>query len=196
MGLLSDLRYGVLSLARKPGFTLVALLTLALGIGANTAIFSVVNGVLLRPLPFKDPDRLVLLWEGRPHSGWDQLPASYPNFSDLREQARSFEGMAAFFSFADTAFNLSPGEQPERAQAAYVTGNRCEQLGVRPQVGRSFRTQDDRPGAARVAILSDGLWRRRFGADPAMVGNSIPLDGQSTLVVGVMPRGFTFPRYP
>ena len=194
--LLADFRHGLTTLARRPWFTAIAVLTLALGIGANSAIFSVVSGVVLRPLPFKDPDRLMLLWESRPEQGMEQLPVSYPNFTDWQARSRGFEGMAAFFSFNNTTFNLASGEEPERVQAAYVTGNLFPLLGVSPARGRGFLPEEDRPGAARVVLLSDGLWRRRFGSDPAIAGKAIQLDGQGYQVVGVMPRGFAFPRFP
>jgi putative ABC transport system permease protein len=193
---LFDLRYASRALAKKPGFTAIAVLTLALGIGANTAIFSVANGILLRPLPFGDADRLVLLWQSKPESGWNQLPVSYPNFSDWKERSQSFDGMAAFFSYADSTFNLSEGEEPERVQAAYVTANLFSQLGARPERGRGFLPEEDRRGSSPVVVLGDGLWKRRFGSDPAIVGKSIQLDGESHRVVGIMPRSFTFPRFP
>jgi len=193
---LADLRYALRALAKRPGFTSIAVLTLALGIGANTAIFSVANGILLRPLPFGDADRLVLLWQSKPESGWERLPVSYPNFSDWRERSHSFDGMAAFFSYADSTFNLSEGEEPERVQAAYVTANLFSQLGVRPERGRVFLPEEDRRGASRVVVLGGGLWQRRFGSDPGIVGKSIQLDGESHLVVGIMPRSFSFPRFP
>src|SRR5205823_2217445 len=130
--LLQDLRYGIRTLFKSRGFTAVAVLALALGIGANTAIFSVVNAVLLRPLPFKDPDRLVLLWGNKPQTGWPQLPFSFPNYTDVKEQNRTFKDLGAWSSYNDTRFNLTGGEEPEQVQSAFVSANIFSILGVSP----------------------------------------------------------------
>src|SRR5689334_15362650 len=134
---IQDFRYGVRMLAKNPGFTAVAVLTLALGIGANSAIFGVVDAILLRPLPFKDPGRLVTVWSSRPQKGWPQLPASFPDFMDWKAQSHVFEDMAAFFSYANTTFNLTGGSEPERLQAAFVSGSFFSVLGVKPVWGRT-----------------------------------------------------------
>ncbi len=185
-----DLRYGLRMLRKKPGFTAVAVLALALGIGANTAIFSVVNTVLLRPLPYRDAGRLVWLWETNQTSGIKQEPASLPNFDDWRNQNKSFEGMAAFLK---SALNLTGESEPERIPCLYVTANFFSVLGVEPVLGRSFKPEENKPGNHRVVILSNELWRRRFGANPQIVGQSITFNGNPYTVVGVMPPGFKNP---
>src|SRR5205085_1352292 len=148
------------------GFTAVAVIALALGIGANTAIFSVVEAVLLRPLPFPDPDRLVLIWQTKPQSGWPQLPFSFPNYTDLKEQDReqsgAFEDIAAWSSYADTRFNLSDENKPEKVQAALVSAEFFPVIGVKPILGRAFLPEEDRPGGERVVVISNSLWKRRF----------------------------------
>jgi putative ABC transport system permease protein len=182
-----DVRFGVRMLLKKPVFTAIAVLALALGAGANTAIFSVVNGVLLRPLPYKDPDKLVRLGE------WSkQVPSmsiSYPNFKDWRERNRVFEGLAAT---QFDSYNLTGGDEPERLQGRNVSYNFFDVLGVVPAVGRSFRSDEDRAGAPRVTVLSHGLWQRRFGGDRKIVGKSVALNGESYTVVGVLPQDYRF----
>ena len=186
-GLRQDIRFGFRMLLKRPGFTAVAMLALALGTGANTAIFSVVNGVLLRPLPFKDPDRLVRLSE------WSkQVPAmsiSYPNFKDWREQNRVFDGIAAT-QFG--SYNLTGTGEAERLPGRNVSWNFFDVLGVRPALGRTFRVDEDRAGAARVCVIADGLWRSRFSADAKVVDRAITLNGESYTVVGVLPAAFPF----
>ena len=186
-GLREDIRFAFRILLKRPGFTAVALLALALGTGANTAIFSVVNGVLLRPLPFQEPDRLVRLSE------WTkQVPnmsISYPNFKDWREQNRVFDGIAATQS---ASYNLTGADEPERLQGRNVSWDFFDVLGVRPALGRTFRADEDRAGAARVCVISDGLWRRRFAADGMVVGRAVTLSGESYTVVGVLPAGYRF----
>ncbi len=178
-----DLRYGGRSLLRNPGFTLVAVITLALGIGANTAIFSVVNAVLLRPLGYRDADRLVTLL----HDGTD--PVAVANYIDWRDQSRSFEAMGA----ADYwSANLTGGDVPEHVLGLKVTQNLLPMLGVRPLLGRLFAPGEDRIGSDHEAILSYRLWQRRFNGDAGILGKSITLSGQAFTVVGVMPAGFKF----
>ncbi|MGH9777491.1 MAG: ABC transporter permease [Candidatus Acidiferrales bacterium] len=184
-----DLRYGARQLLRSPGFTAVAVLTLALGIGANTAIFSVANAVLLQPLPYKEPDRLVRLWESNPGRNWPFFSASAPNFNDWVQQNQSFEPLAA--TEGDT-FNLTGDGEPERLLGRRVTGNFFPLLGVEPALGRNFTPEEDQPGSARVVILSHGLWQRRFGADPRVLGRALRLDGEPYEVVGVLPPTFRF----
>jgi len=186
--LLQDLRYGVRMLSKNPGFTFVAVFTLALGIGANSAIFSVVNAVLLRPLRFKDPEQLVRIWEKLPQGGTGSV--SVPNLKDWREQNDVLAGMAAY-SFVN--FNLQSQDSPERISGAAVTGDFFDVMGVAPQLGRTLRAGEDQPGAHRVVVLGHQLWQRNFGADPQIVGKRIPVNGEDFTVVGVMSPGFSFP---
>jgi predicted permease len=181
--LLQDLKYGLRMLAKSPGFTAVAVLTLALGIGANTAIFSVVNGVLLRPLPYPEPDRLVQVYERS--AQFNEMSVSYPNFRDWERMNRSFAGMAAY---RGESFNSAGTGQPEHIPGAVVAANFFSVLGVKPLQGRTFTPDEDRQGANPVAIVSEGLWKRRFGGDTAVLGKSLVLDGQVYTVVGVVPR--------
>jgi putative ABC transport system permease protein len=184
--LLQDIRYGARVLAKHRAFTVVAVLTLALGIGANTAIFSVVNELLLRPLPFRDADRLVMLWEVTPE-GRHQNTTSRANFLAWREQSKSFEGMAAF---SDQRLNLTGAGEPEEVAVQFATPNLFQVLGVEPILGRRLTEDDGRADAAPVAVLSYGLWQRRFGADPRIVGKPITLNSVPFTVVGVLPQGF------
>jgi putative ABC transport system permease protein len=180
--LAQDLRYARRALQRAPGFTAVAVLTLALGIGGTTAIFSAVDAVLLRPLPFPDSDRLVFVWARSEGSG--QMAASWPEFVDWRTQARSFSEMAVL---RGQSVNLSGSGEPERLIGAFVTARLFPLLGAKPQLGRTFEPAETEVGSAQpVAVLSDGLWRRRFGADPGILGRSLLLNGQPLTVVGVM----------
>ena len=189
--LLQDVRYGIRMLAKSAGFTAVVVITLALGIGANTAIFSMVNGVLIERLPFKDPGRLFTLWERNLNMGYEQNAPAAANFRDWRDRNRVFEHMAAFD--ASRTFNLAGGGNPERVDGAAVSPVLFELLGVEPVWGRTFSTREDQPGGDQVVLLSYSLWQRRFGADRAVVGRSIMLDGRSCTVIGVMPPGFQFP---
>ena len=174
-----DVRFGVRMLLKKPVFTAVAVIALALGAGANTAIFSVVNGVLLRPLPYKDPDKLVRIGE------WSkQVPGmsiSYPNFKDWRERNRVFDGLAAT---QFDSYNLTGGDEPERLQGRNVSFNFFDVLGVVPAAGRSFRADEDKAGAP--------LWQRRFGSDRKIVGKALVLNGESYTVVGVLPADYRY----
>jgi predicted permease len=181
--LLQDLRYAVRMLRKNPGFTAVAALTLALGIGANTAIFSVVNAVLLRPYPYKDQDRLVWLWETRLPEV-PRFPPSPANFLDWQKQNTVFEQLEAV-NVRD--FNLIGGAYPERIRGMLITHGLFSLLGVRPQIGRDFFPDEDQPGHSNVAILSHELWERRFGGDPNILNQSILLDDQQFTVIGVMP---------
>ena len=180
-----DLRYAFRVLAARPGFTAVAILTLALGIGANTAIFTVVNAVLLRPLPFREPDRLMLVIERT--GQFPTLTTSWQNYVDWRDQTRSFESFGAFRPLVMT---IGGGSEPERVPAKMISASLLPALGVSPIVGRGFTIDDDRPGAAGVVLLSDALWRRRFGAAPDAVGRALTLDSQSYTIVGVLPPLF------
>ena len=183
--LLQDVRYGARVLVKSPGFTLVTILVLALGIGAISAIFSVVNGVLLRPLPYKTADRLVFLSE------WSQqvpnMSVSYPNFEDWRRETRTMEGMAAFRS---TGLILTGGSEPERLTGREVSHNFFTVLGTAPTIGRTFLPEEDKPGGQRTVILSHGLWQRRFGGDPKIVGQPLTLSDESHTIIGVLPQEF------
>ncbi len=183
-----DLRYTARTLARTPGFTAVAILVLALGIGANTAVFSVTDYVLIRPLPFPSPDRLVSLWETLP--GYSRMELSPANFRDWKSMNSVFEQMGAFTGFPA---NLLGQGAPEREQGAAVTGDLFPLLGVQPLLGRSISKSDDRDGAPRTAVLSYGLWQREFGGDAGVLGRKLDLDGTRHVVIGVMPPGFHFP---
>jgi putative ABC transport system permease protein len=181
--LLQDLRHGARSLRRSPGFTAVAVIALALGIGANTAVFSVVNAVLLRPLAYRDPGRLVTLLHGGSN------PVAVANYLDWRDQSRSFETMAAADYWRP---NLTGIDSPEHLYGLKVTGNLLPMLGIQPLLGRLFVRGEDEPGAEHETILSYGLWQRRFNGDPGVLGRLVTLDGEGYRVVGVMPQGFHF----
>lgn len=186
---LQDLRHGARSWAKSPGFTLVAAGTLALGIGANTAIFSVVNGILLRPFPFSEPDRLVVVWERNLGRGFPYMNVSPPNFADWKVRSESLQSMAAFTTRDVTLL----AETPERVRAGQVSATLFPLLGVSPLAGRFFLPEEDRPGGRRVAIVSHGFWQRRFGGRSGVSGRELPLDGEPHTVVGIMPPGFSFP---
>src|SRR5262249_29046302 len=186
--ILQDLRYGLRMLAKKPGFAVVAVFTLALGIGANSAIFSVVNGVLLRPMPLEAPDRLIKIWESLPSGG--QGTASAPNLRDWREQNTVFNGIAAY-QFSN--FNLRGQESPEQLSGATVSPNFFDVVGVRPRLGRAFQTGEDEAGRHRVALLSHRLWQRAFGGDAGGVGKGVPLNGEKYTGIGVAPAEFSLP---
>ena len=178
---IQDARYGIRMLGRSPGFTMAALLTLALGIGGTTAIFSIVNAVLLRPLPYAQPERLVVVGDRDDDGGQGNM--GFTTFVDYRERSQTFESMALMRSWQPTLF--ANGEA-ERLAAVRVGWNFFSMLGVKPALGRDFLEEEDRPGRWRVVILSDGLWRRRFGADPAVIGRAITLNDVTFQVVGVM----------
>jgi len=186
-----DLRYGARMLMKQPGFTLIAVLTLALGIGANTTIFSVVNAVLLRPIPFPDPDRLVMIWQTRVDNPENLNIVSAPNYLDWQRQNDVFERMALFDS-AGKGYNLSGGGEPERVSGVRVSWGFFDVLGVKPRMGRAFLPEEETPGKHRVVVLSDGLWRSRYGADPALLGQTIKVDSEDFTVLGVMPPEFQF----
>jgi predicted permease len=185
--LINDLRYATRVLVKSPGFTVVALLTLALSIGANTAIFSVINAMLLRPLPFEKPDQLIQVQ--RSNSG---PTVNIPEFLYVQKQNRSFSGVTTYDTLG-SGFNLTGDGTPERITGSRVSQSFFSVFSVRPQQGRDFLPEEDRPNAAKAVILSDGLWRRRFGADPSLVGKAIPLNGESYTVVGIMPGSFRYP---
>lgn len=190
--LVRDLRYSFRSLSRSPGLALAALLALGLGVGATAAIYTVVDAVLLEPLPYPEPDELVILIDSNPEAGFPRFAASPPNYADWKEQARSFEAMAAL-SRANLVLN-APGADPERISGARVSDGFFAALGREPLHGRRFTPEEDLPGGEPVAILGHGLWTRRFGGDPGIVGRTVTVDGEARRVVGVMPEGFQFPR--
>ena len=181
--LIQDARYGLRMLARSPGFTAVAVLTLALGVGANAAIFSVVSGVLLKPLAYREPERIVTIL----HHGWN--PAAPADFLDWRAQSRSFERMAAAEAWGGT---LTGGDRPEAIPGIRLGEGMFQILGVEPLVGRTFQAEDFKPGNDRVLVLGYPVWQRRFGGDPNVAGRAVTLNGESYTVVGVMPPQFRF----
>src|SRR5919205_1639134 len=187
--LLQDVKFGARMLRKRPGFTAVAVLTLALGIGANTAIFSLVNAVLLRPLPYPEPERLVMLWEDAARIGFPKNTPAPANYVDWKSQTKSFEGVAATMW---ATFNLTGYGEPLKVNGHAVTADLFNVLGVRPALGRGFNADEEKTGSDRVVILSDGLWRDTFGGDPAIVGRDILMSGEKYTVVGVMPREFQY----
>jgi len=185
--LLQDVRYAARALARRPSFTAVAVLTLALGIGANTAIYSVLQAVLFDPLPFREPDRLVRIWESRPDRGWNRASFTRANFWDMKARNRTFEGLGAF---RGASMTLGGFDYPEQVSAGFVSAGFFRILGVTPVAGRTFAESESEPdGDNRVALLGHQLWRARFGGDPTLVGRAITLDGEPYTVVGVLPPG-------
>ena len=187
---LQDFRYAVRQYRKSLGFTAVAVVTLALGIGANTAIFSVVNGVLLRPLAFKDPDRLVRVWHVPPPKsfpGMTTFSVSAANYLDWERQNHVFERMAIYTYHG---FTLTGGDKPEQVDACAATSGFFATLGMQPVLGRVFTPEEDQPGRSNVVVLSHRLWQEHFGSNPAIVGQNIKMDGQSYLVAGVMPASF------
>ena len=188
--LLQDLRYAARVLLKQPGFAAVAVVTLALGVGANTAIFWVVNAALLRSLPFRDPERLVQVWETTRQRDFGQREASYPDFLDWR-RGEAFESAAGY---APSFFTLAGEGGPERVRGAAVTANFFDTLGVKPARGRTFLEGEDAPGGGCVLLLSQGLWQRRYGGDEHVLGQPVATDGGSCTVVGVLPAGFSFAK--
>ena len=194
-----DIRFGVRMLVSRPGFTALAVLILALGIGANTAMFSLVHGVLLKPLPFREPDRLVQIWETNPLRNWTHATASPANLLDWQSRNRVFEDIAFYPGMDDKTPMYANGtlaaadSDPERLRSVQVSTNFFSVLGVSPVLGRAFEPAESQTGRHRVLILSDALWRSRYNADPAIVGRTITLNGRPFQVVGVMPAAFRFP---
>ncbi|HXJ55851.1 MAG TPA: ABC transporter permease [Verrucomicrobiae bacterium] len=183
-----DLKFALRQLLKNPGFTVVAVLTLALGIGANTAMFSVINAVLIRPLPFRNPAELVSVWQEYPKRAWPKANFSMPNFADLRKDTEIFAGVGAY---ALSAHTLTGDEQPQRLNTIRMSASFLPALGVQPVLGRNFLETEDHPDGERVALLSDQLWRARYQADPAIVGRSIRLNNDwPVTIIGVLPKGF------
>jgi predicted permease len=188
--LLQDVRYGLRLLAKKPGFTIVIVLTLALGVGANTAIFSIVNGVLLRSLPYRDPDRLVRVFFNEPGVGLRDVRFSKPELDDLLTRAGVFEDVTPIFEGSE---NLTGAGQAQRVEGVNTSFSYFSMLGVVPQIGRLYGPQDFVPGFAPEAVISDGLWRRAYGADPKVIGRTLRIDNDPLTIIGVLPRGFRHP---
>jgi putative ABC transport system permease protein len=186
-----DLRYALRMLTKNPAFTSIAIVAIALGIGANTVIFSAVNAVLLRPLPFKNPEQLVMVWENATHLGFPKNTPSPPNFLDWQKQNTVFTGMAAM---SERSFNLTGVGEPERLDGRRVSANLFDLLAVPALLGRTFVLKDDRPGS-HVVLVSYSLWQRRFGSDPSIIGRVVTLNGESYTVIGVMPRSVHLPGY-
>jgi putative ABC transport system permease protein len=184
-----DIKYGVRVLLKNPGVTFVAVLALALGIGANTAIFSVVNAVLLRPLPYDKPEQLIVMLSVNAKRGLTQHSFSFPNFADYRSQNSSFEALTAYTGMSAA---LAEGQSPEQLQGASATIDVFKVLGTKPLLGRTFMPEDERPGGAPVTVISYGLWQRYFGSDPGIIGRQIKLDGRDKTIIGVLPADFKF----
>ena len=192
---LQDIRYAIRMFLKRPFFTAIAVLTLALGIGANTAIFSVVNAVLLSPLPYEEPDRLMGVWENQASTGRREQPVSIPNFTDWKEQNRSFEKMAAVRA---AIFNLTDGGEPERIDGLRVSVELLRVMRIKPAVGRDFAQSEGQPGSEMVALISHAMWQRRYGSNPDLLGRKITLDGRPFTVIGILPSGVRHPglNYP
>src|SRR5262249_33071147 len=184
-----DLRQGARSLFKQRTFTIVVVTTLALGVGANTAIFSVVHAVLLQSLPYPAADRLVMVWETRRSNPSGQNVINMGNFFDWQEQNRVFEDMAAFVG---ASVNLTGDGEPEKIPSQIATTNLFNILGVKPILGRTFAPDEGKPGQPGVVVISFGLWQRRFGADPGIIGRKLILSGNEATVIGVMPAGFNW----
>jgi putative ABC transport system permease protein len=189
-----DLRYGARMLFKNPGFTLVAIITLALGVGANTTIFSVINSLLLKPIPFPEANRLALVWEAQANDPKDRNIVSAPNYWDWQRQNDVFEKMAIFDS-AGKGYDLSDGGEPEHVSGLRVSADFFDVLGVKPRLGRAFLPEEEQPGKHQVVVISDGLWRNRYNADPDIIGKIVRVDGENHTVIGVMPPNFEFQLY-
>ncbi|HXQ71331.1 MAG TPA: ABC transporter permease, partial [Pyrinomonadaceae bacterium] len=189
--MINDIRYALRVLAKSPAFTFVALLTLALGIGANTAIFSLVNSILLRPLPYREPDQLVRLLQSSPKLGLPVWPVSQAGFAAYREGNSSFESMAIYSA---GGINLTGDGEPERLPVSNVTADFFKVLGVNPIAGRTFQEGEDTPGNNSVCVISYGFWQRRFAGDKNVIGRTLMLNHAPVQIVGVMPANFKFPR--
>ena len=185
-----DIKFGARMLAKHPGFTAVAVLTLALGIGANTSVFSVVNGVLLRPLPYPEPDRMAMVWLDNRRQGVREDITSYPNYLDVRQRSQTFEHLAGF---SQGSMNLTGQGEPERLVVASTTANFFQVTGVQPSLGRAYSEENEKPGEDRFVLLSHGFWQRRFGGSRDALGQKVELNGQPHEIIGVMPPGFQFP---
>jgi len=189
--LFSDFRYAIRNLIKRPGFTAIAVITLAIGIGANSAIFSAINALLLKPLPIPNQDRVVAIWEKNPSRGVEHNEVAFANYLDWRAQNQSFDQLALERWWST---NLTGGDMPERIQGFLVTTNFFDVVGVKPAQGRNFLDEENQPGKDGVAIIAHSLWQRRFGSDPAIVNKTITTNGISRTVIGVLPEGFNYPK--
>src|SRR5271156_1679675 len=189
-GFWQDVRYSLRTVAKMPGFSAIALLTLALGLGANTAIFSVVNAVLLAPLPFSHPDQLVMVWSRNDSRGIKMAPVSGGDYAQWKSQNDVFEGVAAS---SDALSSLTDAGDPQVVVGYQFSADYFRLLGTRPELGRTFLDDEDRPGAPDVVVLGDAIWKGTFHGDPKIVGKSITLDGKPFTAVGVMPPSFNYP---
>ncbi|MEP6913207.1 MAG: ABC transporter permease, partial [bacterium] len=188
--LLRDLRFSTRSLLKRPALTIIAIITLAVGIGANSAIFSVVNALLIKPLPFPELDRIVAIWEKQPSQGMERNEVALANYLDWRSQNKSFEQIGLYRWWST---NLTGIEPPERVQGFLVSANFFDVVGMKPAIGRGFAAGEDQPGKDAVAILTNGLWQRRFGSDPNITSKTIALNGVTRTIIGVLPPDFKFP---
>ncbi|HMG72329.1 MAG TPA: ABC transporter permease [Pyrinomonadaceae bacterium] len=189
--ILKDIRYGVRGLAKRPVLTIIAIFTLAIGIGANSAIFSTINALLLKPLPFPDPERIVAFWEKVPSRGVERNEVAVANYLDWNAQNKSFEQLGMYRWWST---NLTGSDSPERVQGFLVTPNFLDIVGVKPMLGRGFSAEENQPGKDAVALLTYSLWQRRFGADPNIVNRTISTNGITRTVIGVMPPDFNYPK--
>jgi len=188
--MMNDLRYAFRTLVKNPGFAATAVATLALGIGANSAIFSVVSALMLKPLPYQDPERLAMVWEDNTSKGFPQDTPAPGNFASWRAENHVFEDMAAMRT---ESYNLTGSGEPEKIEGLMISASLFSMLGVQPALGRTFLTEEDKPGARNVVVLSHSLWQRRFASDPQIAGKSVAMNSASYTVLGVMPRGFRLP---
>src|SRR5918911_5289977 len=185
-----DAQFGARMLRKNPAFTLIAVMTLALGIGANTVIFSAFNAVMLRPLPYKEPERIVTVWDSFPQLGVKKIGVTYANFVDLKERSRVFDPLALYVAASNTSYSLSGLAGPERVQGTRASADFFRALGVAPLAGRALTPEDEQPGRNHVAVLGYNLWRRDFGGDARVLGSPVKLNDEDYTVVGVMPQGF------
>ena len=189
--ILRDLKFSIRSLLQRPTLTIIAILTLAVGIGANTAIFSCINALLLKPLPFPDPERIVAVWEKLPSRGVERNEVAVANYLDWRAQSKTFEHLGIYRWWST---NLTGVDVPERLQGFQVTPNFLDIVGVRPIMGRGFSPEEDQLGKEAVALLTYSLWQRRFGSDPNIVNKTIVTNGLTRTIIGVMPPDFNYPK--
>ncbi|HEU5451055.1 MAG TPA: ABC transporter permease, partial [Terriglobales bacterium] len=192
--LLQDLKYGLRMLRKSPGFTLIAIAILAIGIGASTAVFGLLDAILLKPLPYDHPERIAMLWRQAPPTvnvGYPEIPWSRVEFQTLQASNRSFEHVAAF---QGDSFALTGRGQPALLDGMRATAEFFSALGMSPALGRTYTDAEDKPGTGHVVVLSDKFWRERFNADPRVLGATIHLNSEPYTVIGVMPAGFSFPR--
>src|ERR1700756_500756 len=188
--MLNEMKFGFRALLKTPGFTAIAIATLALAIGANSAVFSLINALLVRPLPYQEPSRIALIWEQFKTQGLERIPCSPPEYLDLEKEFQSGTGLAAFNY---QTFNLGGGDVPERISGAEGTPSLFPLLGVEPIKGRTFAREEQGEGHDDVIVISERLWKRRFNSDPALVGKSLLFNGRSYTVIGIMPAKFDFP---